>query len=685
MSAPLLHIEDLRIEIPLRKSTVHPLGGVSLQLEAGTTVGIVGESGCGKTMSALAIMNLLPSSGKVTSGKIHFDGHDLVGATAAQARKIRGTEIGMIFQDPLTSLNPTMRIGDQVGEPLRIHRGASRKEARTRAIEVMERVGMPRADRVVDDYPHQLSGGMRQRAMIAMALVCRPKLLIADEPTTALDVTTQKQILELIDDLRQEYRMGVMLITHDLGVVAGRTDRVVVMYGGQVVEAAPTDELFTNPRHQYTAALLDALPERALHTGQRLYSIPGTPPDLTNPPSGCRFAQRCRFASDQCRTHRPLMEGTDGHEFACFFPVDQQSAGLSISAAPTSSNTSTADTPEDETVAALLDVREISRNFSATSGTVIRHKVGTVSALKDVSFSLLPGQTYGLVGESGCGKSTIGRIVAGLDKPSEGAISLSGQNIAQLRGQEKKNLHRHVQMMFQDSYAAMDPRMRIDEILAEPLLIQQIGTRSDQALRIEELLTHVGLPHDVLSRYPHEFSGGQLQRIGFARALALKPQLIVADEPVSALDVSIQAQVLNLMKDLQKELGLTYLFISHDLSVVQYMSQRIGVMYLGTLVEEGPARRVIAHPAHPYTRALIDAVPVAIPGRLAKQSSTIQGELPSAINPPPGCRFASRCPLATELCQTTPDWTVVQSPQDDSTDGLAGLDSEHRVACHFPL
>lgn len=694
MANALLEITDLRVEIPMRKATAYPLGGVSLQVQAGTTVGIVGESGCGKTMSALSIMNLLPAGGYVSAGSINFDGRELVGASPALSRQIRGTEIGMIFQDPLTSLNPTMRIGDQVGEPLRVHKGVGRKEARERAIEVMRRVGMPRAERVVDDYPHQLSGGMRQRAMIAMALVCQPKLLIADEPTTALDVTTQKQILELIDDLREEYHMGVMLITHDLGVVAGRTDRVAVMYAGQIVETAPTDELFTNPRHQYTAALLSALPQRAIASASRLYSIPGSPPDLTNPPAGCRFAPRCLFATEQCRTTRPLLAANiaevpagaaspglppQGHAFACFVPTSEETTSRLASVLVSQTGGSSGKAGEEkgesnieageQTSPKLLEVRDISRNFVATAGAVFRRKIGTVSAVKEVSFQIPAGSTYGLVGESGCGKSTIGRIIAGLDKPSGGQICVDGQDIAAFKGGQAKALHRQVQMMFQDSYAAMDPRMRIDEILAEPLLIQQIGDKKACSLRVEELLEHVGLPADVLDRYPHEFSGGQLQRIGFARALALSPDLIVADEPVSALDVSVQAQVLNLMKDLQGQLGLTYLFISHDLSVVQYMSERIGVMYLGNLVEEGPAGEVISAPRHPYTRALIDAVPVAVPGRVGKTGQTITGELPSAIDPPPGCRFASRCPLAKEICKTPAPF----------------VGEDHRVSCHFPL
>ncbi|GLY93776.1 ABC transporter ATP-binding protein [Actinoplanes sp. NBRC 103695] len=650
MTEPLLELRDLDTEIAVRRGAVHALDGVSLRVMPGETLGIVGESGSGKTMTALSIMGLLPSGGRVTGGEILFEGRDLRSLPPDEVRRIRGVRMGMVFQDPFTSLNPTMRIGAQVAEPLRVHEKAGRAEARERAVEILRRVGMPRPDRIAGNYPHELSGGMRQRVAIAMALSCSPRLLIADEPTTALDVTTQRQILELIDDLREELGMAVILVTHDLGVIAGRADRVAVMYAGRVVETAATRELFRAPRHRYTEALLESLPEAA--DGERLYSIPGLPPDLSQPLTGCRFAPRCRHVTDECRAADIPLTG-DTHQFACLHPAanqDQLHARVRPERAPA------AERPP------LLSIRGLVKNY------------GQVSAVADVSFDVAPGETFGLVGESGCGKSTVGRLAVGLERPSAGRITLDGTDIAGLSGRERRRMHRQVQLMFQDSYAAMNPRMRVDAILAEPLEIQKVG---DRRARIDTLLDQVGLSRQVLERYPHEFSGGQLQRIGLARSLALHPRLIVGDEPVSALDVSIQAQVLNLMRDLQQELGLAYVFISHDLSVVDYMADRIGVMYLGKLVEVGPAGDVVRNARHPYTRALIDAVPtidaptvegLTADGR-ARERIAIEGELPSALNPPTGCRFRTRCPLAAEICETEPPLTG----------------DTHQVACHFPL
>ena len=703
---PLLEIKDLHTDIEIRSGMVRALSGVDLVVNAGETLGVVGESGSGKTMTALSLMGLLPQGGRVSSGSMLLEGEDLTSMPPASVRKLRGTKVGMIFQDPLTSLNPTMRIGLQVCEPLRVHEKMPKKEALARAVEILKRVGMPRPESVINSYPHQLSGGMRQRVMIAMALVCQPRILIADEPTTALDVTTQMQILDLIDELRDEYQMGVILITHDLGVVAGHTDRVSVMYAGRIVETAPTRTLFTEPRHRYTSSLMAALPERALAERTRLFSIPGAPPSLTDLPVGCRFAARCLWATDQCRAAYPGLGGEGAHTYACFHPVlegDESPAALQArldaeravdeagagsadragvggaqgvsagNASPVGANGAkgpaappTGPAPRGP----LLDVKEASREYESAGSGFFKRDKGVVSAVDRVSITVRKGETYGLVGESGCGKSTVGRLIAGLEPPSGGAIELDGRDLATLKGRDAVRIHRDVQMMFQDSYAAMDPRMRIDQILAEPMSIQRTGNAQQIAERIMEILEQVGLTEEILDRYPHEFSGGQLQRIGFARSLTLAPDLIVADEPVSALDVSVQAQVLNLMKDLQEELGLSYLFISHDLAVVQYMADRIGVMYLGRIVEEGPAEEVVANPRHPYTKALIDSIPVPDPEfEHADDAIKLTGEPPSAINPPEGCRFRPRCPFATDEC-------LAQPP-------LSG--SGHRVACHHPL
>ncbi len=677
--APLLEIEDLHTEIRLRSATVHALDGVSLNVEAGECLGIVGESGCGKTMTALSIMQLLPPGGHIVGGSITLAGQEISAFDDDKMQHIRGNEVGMIFQDPMTSLNPTMTVGDQIAETVLLHRGADHKTALARAIEVLGLVGMPRPAERVSNYPHQLSGGMRQRVMIAMALACEPKLLIADEPTTALDVTIQKQILELIDDLRRRLGLAVILVTHDLGVIAGRADRVAVMYAGRVMETTSTTRLFANPRHPYTEALFGALPEKAIDGAERLYSIPGMPPDLTQPPKACRFAARCRYVQDTCKENEPPLEGDSwDHAYRCFFPVgrssDSEGTGpLTVTEEKPAQQRERA-IPETDGQQPLLSTDGLVKNFSVTAGAVLQRKIGEVSAVAGVSFAIRPGQTFGMVGESGCGKTTIGRLIAGLEKATDGSIVLDGEDLTKLSRRERRARSPKIQLMFQDSYASMDPRMRVGPILREPLAIQRIGSRQEQHSRIAAMLDEVGLPRAAIERYPHEFSGGQRQRLGLARALILQPKLIVADEPVSALDVSIQAQILNLMLDLQRDLGLTYLFISHDLSVVRYVSESIGVMYLGKLVEVGPSDEVYYRPVHPYTKGLIDTVPVADPvAAQAREDKGVSGELPSAINPPSGCRFRTRCPRAQELCASEEPLLRPFTAQG------------HLAACHFPL
>jgi peptide/nickel transport system ATP-binding protein len=673
--APLLDISDLRTEIRLRHGVVHAVDGVSVQVEPGETVGIVGESGCGKTMTALSIMKLLPNGGSIVGGSITLNGRELTALSDDSMRKVRGNEIGMIFQDPSTSLNPTMPVGRQIAEAVVLHRGVSKAQAMDRAAEVLDLVGIPRVSERIKDYPHQFSGGMRQRVMIAMALACEPKLLIADEPTTALDVTIQKQILELIDDLRLRLGMAVILVTHDLGVIAGRADRVAVMYAGRVAEITDTQTLFARPRHPYTEALFHALPDKAAETGERLYSIPGLPPDLVTPPVGCRFAARCRYAVDKCREQEPPLAGeVAGHEFRCFFPVgpSERTQAASVTdghAMPAEPSPAAAGSGE-----VLLDVSHLVKNYPVTTGAVLQRRVGWLSAVADVNFAIRSGETFGLVGESGCGKSTIGKLVVGLEKPTAGSINFQGKDLSKSTAKAYRKERRNIQLMFQDSYASLDPRMRAGALLREPLQIQSIGSKQEQLQKVAEMLDKVGLPRSAVERYPHEFSGGQRQRLGFARALILNPELIVADEPVSALDVSIQAQVLNMMKELQHDLGLTYLFISHDLGVVRHLSDKIGVMYLGKLVEVGPAEEVYLRPAHPYTKGLLDSAPVADPeAERAKVSEGVTGELPSAIHPPSGCRFRTRCPLAQALCAD------IEPPMRS----FAG--DGHLAACHFPL
>lgn len=662
----ILEIKNLRVRIDMRNGFVIPVDDVSLHIEAGETLGIVGESGCGKSMTGLSIMQLLPTGGYIESGSVQLAGRELTTLTKPEMQSVRGNEVAMIFQDPMTSLNPTKTIGEQVAESVRIHRGASKREALDRAAEVLGLVGFARPKERLGDYPHQLSGGMRQRVMIAMALSCDPKVLIADEPTTALDVTIQAQILSLLDDLKEKLGMAVLLITHDMGVIAGRTDRVMVMYAGKVVESTDTVTLFDRMHHPYAQALLASIPRLEQDNQQELYSIPGLPPDLSNPPTGCRFAARCHLATDQCTTTEPPLEGSSAHSFACWHPVD---GPLDLTSAQTDGNN---DTRADH-VPELVRVVDLVKEFPVGGRAMFGRSTRKVHAVSGVSFTVREGETFGLVGESGCGKTTVGRLLTALEGADSGVIDIQGEDIVAMSGREIRSRRRNFQLMFQDPFASLDPRMRVGQILAEPLVIQGIGTSAEREAIIHGLLDDVGLPHSAMDRYPHEFSGGQRQRIGLARALALNPKLVVADEPVSALDVSIRSQVLNLMKRLQERHGLTYVVISHDLAVVKYMADTIGVMYLGKLVEVGPSRAIYDTPAHPYTARLIEAIPLPSPAlERAKGNNVVPGELPSAIDPPSGCRFRTRCDRATDLC-------AAEEP------AMTSFGDGHSAACHFPL
>jgi peptide/nickel transport system ATP-binding protein len=673
----LLEVTNLRTHIRLRKETVKAVDGVSLTIKPGETVGLVGESGCGKSMTGMSIIRLLPQGGSIVEGTVVLCGQEITAMSPAELRRVRGNDVAMVFQDPMTSLNPTMTIGEQIAEPVRIHKGASKVEARDRAAEVLDLVGLPRPRERLDAYAHQLSGGLRQRVVIAMALACEPKLLIADEPTTALDVTIQAQILSLLDDLRGRLKMGMLLITHDLGVVAGRADRVMVMYAGRIVESGGTTEVFGHMRHPYTQALLESIPRAEADRAATLYSIPGAPPDLANPPEGCRFAERCRYAQESCRANDPVLGGDDSdHTHACFFPVDGMrtngSAGVDatlVTSVPAPVARATG--PDAENMLVVLE--DVVKEFPITKG-VLQRQVASVKAVSGVSLEVARGETFGLVGESGCGKTTLGRLIAGMERANSGRILLDGREVAHLRGKALRSRAREVQLMFQDPYASLDPRMRISSTLREPLTAQRIGSRAEQEQRIRQLLDEVGLAARALGLYPHEFSGGQRQRIGFARALTVEPQLVIADEPVSALDVSIQSQILNLMKRLQGERDLTYIIISHDLAVVRYLADRVGVMYLGKLVEVGPAVDVYERPAHPYTAALLDAIPIPDPvAERAKRKLAVKGELPSAIDPPSGCRFRTRCARAQDICaREMPPLRPFSNPH-------------HNAACHFPL
>jgi len=686
---PVLEIEDLSTHIKLSRSVVQAVGNISLAIGAAETLGLVGESGCGKSMTGLTIMRLLPNGGHIVGGSVKLNGVDLVKLSERQMRDVRGSDIAMVFQDSLTSLNPTMTIGDQIAEQVRRHQPVDKAEAMDRAAETLGTVGFPLPRQRLGYYPHQLSGGQRQRVMIAIALSCNPKLLIADEPTTALDVTIQAQILGLLDDLKDRFGMAVLLITHDMGVVAGRAERVNVMYAGRIVETAPTAELFAHMHHPYTQALLGSIPRLTQDRSARLYSIPGLPPDLTDPPPGCRFAPRCSRATEQCHQQEPALEpAAPGHEFACWHPVDGPVArvvapgaggaqGPSLEARPNGAvalpAARAATAAGDDAGADLLVVDGVVREYPVTAGIILQRTVATVKAVSGVSFSVGRGQTFGLVGESGCGKTTLGKVIVGLEKPEAGRVMLRGTDVASLSERALRRFRRDLQMVFQDPIASLNPRMRVGAILREPMRLQGVGTSHEQDKVIKDLLGEVGLPANAVERFPHEFSGGQRQRIGLARALTLNPQVIVADEPVSALDVSIRSQVLNLMNHLQELHGLTYVVISHDLAVVKYLADRIGVMYLGKLVEVGPGEEVYRRPAHHYTAGLIATVPEPDPSREgAKREVGIRGELPSPLDPPSGCRFRTRCPAAQDLC-------AAEEPP------LRLFGPGHMAACHFPL
>jgi oligopeptide/dipeptide ABC transporter ATP-binding protein len=662
--ASLLSVKNLEVQFATRGRFATAVNDFSLEIAPGECVGLVGESGCGKTTTGLAIMRLLPGNGKISAGNVVLDDVDLASLSDREMQSQRGRTVALIPQDPMSSLNPTMKIGKQIGEGLVIHNGASASEARQRSLEVLDMVGMPRPAERLDQYPFELSGGLRQRVIIAMGLVCSPKLLIADEPTTALDVTIQAQILDIIDTLRAELNMGVLLITHDMGVIAGRADRVVVMYGGKKAEEAPTEELFTAMRHPYTQALLASMPSLEGATKQELASIAGVPPDLSREIVGCRFAPRCAFATDKCHVEDPPLTVVKKHAYACFHPTKGPRPLIEVQSVVAAAKST-------ESVE-LVRIENLVKEFPVKGG-LIRHVVGAVHAVSNVSFSIKEGETFGLVGESGCGKTTIGRMIVGLESPTDGKITFDGELVSAKGYKATRVQHRQRQMMFQDPYSSLNPRMNVFQILSEPLVVQNEGNRDQQRARVLELLDAVGLEPSALNRYPHQFSGGQRQRLGLARALALNPRLIVADEPVSALDVSVQAQILNLMKNLQREHHLSYVMVSHDLAVVYYMADTIGVMYLGKIVEIGDAESVFRSPAHPYTQGLLDAVPIPDPV-VARERKTIQvkGELPSAVSPPSGCRFRTRCPRAQEIC-------AEEEPI------LRPFGATQEAACHFPL
>jgi peptide/nickel transport system ATP-binding protein len=664
MTETLLRVEDLKTWFDTPEGIVRAVDGVSFEIARGETLALLGESGCGKSVCALSLLRLVPRpAGRLVSGEVSLDGQDLLRLPERDMRKVRGKRIAMIFQEPQTCLNPVLTIGAQIGEAL-----AGGAGVRQRTVELLKAVGISDPKRRVDEYPHQLSGGMKQRAMIAMALATRPDLLIADEPTTALDVTIQAQILVLLRELQQQTGMAILLITHDLGVVGSIADRVAVMYAGQIVETATRQALFTRPQHPYTQKLFQSIPGRGKRE-QVLDVIPGVVPSLRQQLTHCRFAERCTYAWEHCHEHAPawIAHGEGGVRCHLYDPA-LASARHIPDTTPIGRAQAAAVLGGDET---LLEVSELKVHFPIHKG-VLRRVVGHVKAVDGVSLSIKQGRTLALVGESGCGKTTVGKGILQLVPPTAGSVCFNGQELMQLSGTRMRQLRRQFQIVFQDPYSSLDPRMLVGEILQEGLrALHRVGSRDERRQRVTELLREVGLPGDAIQRYPHEFSGGQRQRISIARALAVEPKLIVCDEPTSALDVSVQAQILNLLKRLQNSLGLGFLFITHDLAVVEYLAHDIAVMYLGRIVESGRADEVLESPKHPYTRALLAAVPRIEPddGRAVIR---LEGDIPSPSAPPGGCHFHPRCPEAMPICRE------VYPP------GVS-LSSTHRTCCHLYL
>jgi peptide/nickel transport system ATP-binding protein len=644
---PILEIDDLHVHFVTSHGTVRAVEGLNYAVRPGEMVAIVGESGSGKSVSALAVMRLLPpNTARIKAGTVRFEGRNLLDLSDEEMRQIRGRDISMIFQEPMTSLNPVLTIGLQIMEPLLIHLSMTDAQARARAIELLTLVGITDPDSRLAQYPHQLSGGMRQRVMIAIGLACNPKLLIADEPTTALDVTIQAQILELMKDLSRRLGVAIVIITHNLGIVARYADRVNVMYAARLVEGGTAESVFGKPLHPYARGLLTAVPRLDYGRTTKLATIEGAPPNLLNPPEGCRFRPRCRYAVDACLAVPPFREVEKGHYAACFraHEIDALDKGAGAKLDGTTVKEVTDSAP-------ILDIRHASKFFPVGRGFLRRGRK-LVRAVNDVSLVVRRGETLGLVGESGCGKSTLGRLVLRLEDPTAGEIRFEDIDLAPLSRSQMTDVRKKMQVIFQDPYSSLNPRMTVGQIIAEPIRVHRILPNAKVSARVAELLQLVGLFPYMALRYPHELSGGQRQRVGIARALAVDPRVIVCDEAVSALDVSIQGQVINLLEDLQQKLGLTYLFIAHDLAVVRHISTRVAVMYLGRIVEEATSDELFANPKHPYTQALLAAAPVPDPVvERTRPRSIIKGELPSPLNPPAGCVFHPRCPKATEDCK----------------------------------
>src|SRR5215475_8874530 len=653
MADAILEVRDLRTYIYTRRGVVKAVDGATFSFHRGERLGSVGEAGSGKSMTCLSILRLLPEpGGRIVGGQIAFEGEDLLAKSPDEMRRLRGSRIAMILQDPMASLNPALTVGEQIAETLSLHRGLRGRALDERVVELLRQVRISDPERRVHAYPHQMSGGIRQRVAGAIAISCQPSLLIADEPTTSLDVTIQAQYLRLLKEIQRATNLALIFVTHDLGIVAKLCDRVAVMYAGRIVETGTTREIFDRPRHPYTVGLLNCLP-----TLQRvrapLAAIEGQPPDLAHVPAGCSFAPRCPLAEAECRETLPPLDAIEKDHLVACLRTDQTSGpsdlvrrAVTSSVAPRPA-ASVADTVGNDV---LLEARQLTKHFALTRGAIFGRTLGTVKAVDGVDFVLRHGETLGLVGESGCGKTTTARLVLCLERPTTGGIYYRGRDVHGLGRHELGDYRRAVQAVFQDPYSSLNPRLTVRTTVREPLAQTQPElSRAEVNERIEDSLTRVGLSPRVAESYPHELSGGQRQRVALARALTTRPECILLYEAVSALDVSIRAQVMNLLTDIQDRSGVSYLFIAHDLAVVRYLSTRVGVMYLGKLVETAPSDELYAHPLHPYTQILLSNALPSHPDE-AREEVILRGEVPSAFDPPRGCRFHPRCPHAMPAC-----------------------------------
>jgi len=650
VSDPVLEVTNLKTRLDTPRGELRAVDGVDIELRKGECFALVGESGSGKSMTALSLMRLLPESGRVADGKVMLAGQDLLALPEAAMRAVRGRRVAMIFQEPSTALNPVLTVGRQIMEVIERHTALSGEAVRARALEMLDAVGIPDAARRCEEFPFQLSGGLKQRVMIACALAAEPEILIADEPTTALDVTIQAQILDLLAKLQAERRMAILLITHDLGIVARMAQRVAVMYAGEIVEIADRDAFFAAPQHPYSQKLFEALPSPEKR-GAELTVIAGQVPPLTGAFEGCRFVERCEFAYQRCRHEVPRLIAIPGDSTARrLVRCHLREQGLAPAPRDASAARGEGAPVAAESMPVIAEVENLKVHFPIRKG-LFKRTVGHVKAVDGVSLAIHAGRTLALVGESGCGKTTAGKALLRLIAPTEGRVLFAGRDLSQLSRSALREGRGAMQIIFQDPYASLNPRMRIADILSEGMRSLGVGRDDkDRVVRMAALLEQVGLPLETLTRYPHEFSGGQRQRIAIARALAVEPKLIVCDEPTSALDVSVQAQILNLLKSLQDRLGIAYLFITHNISIVEYLAHEVAVMYLGRIVEYGTAAEVLGDPKHPYTEALLSAVPT-IDGK--REIIRLGGELPSPANPPTGCHFHPRCPKAMPECRET--------------------------------